>query len=454
MPIRDLIESYKFGDGLPRLAIIRKGAPKVSEDRPGADLVTHFRVVMQAPYERYQSVVEQLFGDKPELFAPVRFFAPNMEDVYSFWMSESSKTKLLHQCDGETETRWFDPETGKNMRGERSCSGKAADGGCGCKPSAELRCYLPTLNQEIGLPGYVSFVTTSWNDVRNLMACFLDIERMGFHDLRRVEFAIGRAMRPINTPVARPKDEKEAAEFRKKFKHDWKPGEKAKRSKSLMYLRVTEKFSREFVLPPPLANAQLPAAGAPQLESVTGRAIVTADTPRQERRISALASAPPLRFEPDEEDVKVGPPLRFEPDEEDEDDDEIQIGEMIDEDGVAQTSLRVGAPLIQPDDTPRWTDEEGKWNGFLQWVNQHLKLTAKTVTETLVDFEALQLGDWRRVRRWATAAVVAEAMGYDAGRIEVYTSSMGGDPDTAVELNALALQIVARREQLADAETA
>jgi hypothetical protein len=425
MPIRDLLDSYKFGDGLPRLAVIRKGAPKPNDNQPGRDLDGYFRIVMQPPYENHASTAAQLFGEKPTQFDQVRFFAPNMNDVYSFWMMESSRTKLLHQCDGESETRWFDAESGKNMRGQRACSGLA--GQCACKPSAELRCYLPALNQEIGLPGFVSFVTTSWNDVRSLMACFLDIAAMGYTDLRLVEFTIGRAKKPINTPVAAPKDAKEAAAFRQKFKHDWKPGEKAKREKSLMFIRVTEAFSRGYMLPPPLMAAQLTAGEQASVESVTGRGIVTQtslrDSPRQERRIAGLSkSAPPLRFEPDAEE-----------------DDEIQIGEMVGEEGSDGDQ----------DDTPRWTDEEGKWNAFLQWVNQHLKLTAKTVAETMLSFEALGLGDWRRVRRWATAAVVAEAMGYDAGRIEVYTSSMGGDPDTAVELNALALQIVERREELA-----
>lgn len=426
MPIRDLQEGYKFGDGLPRLAIIRKGAPKIKEDRPGADLDGYFRIVMQPPYERYASIAEQLFGEKPDKFDQVRFFAPAMNDVFSYWMTESSNTKLLHQCDGEMETRWFDPETGKNMRGARVCSGLA--GQCACKPSAELRCYLPALNHEIGLPGFVSFVTTSWNDVRSLMACLMDIAAMGYSDLRAVEFTIGRAKKPINTPVAKPKDAREAAEFRQKFKHDWKPGEKAKRQKSLMYIRVTEAFSRGYMIPPPLMAAQLTAGDMPKIEGVTGRGIVTADTPRQERRIAGLSHSAGTLFPP---------PLHFEPDEEE--DDEIQIGEIVGEGGEGPED---GS---EPSLPPRWTDEDGKWNAFLQWVNQHLKLTAKTVAETLVNFEALDLGDWRRVRRWATAAVVAEAMGYDAGRIEVYTSSMGGDPDTAVELNALALQIVQRR---------
>lgn len=421
MPIKDLVERYQFGDGLPCFAIIRKGAPKPNDKQPGRDLPGFFRVVMQPGFERFTSTVETLFGAEPKEFGPVRFLGAGMNDVFEFWLEEHVSTKMIHRCDGEQQVQWFNPDTGKYERGGQACARGSAPP-CACKPSGVLKLSLPDLNREIGLPGYVKLVTTSWEDVRNLMSCFKDIERMGYTDLRRVEFVIGRAPKAINTPVPEPKTDAEQEAFRKNHNgKNWKPGEKAKYKKSLIYFRVSERFSREFMLPLSLTGMLEDGFGKRQLESTTGTHIVHEGDERPQRRIGGPLSDP------------LPPP----------EDSDVTEAEFVEDDDEAGEEI--------PDFAlPKWEQSPSKnadmWAVFVKTARDKYSMTEATVKELLMEVESLTIGDWRIKRNLASACLIANSQRYDCKAIEVYTSKMTPrvPVDTAHEINDLACLIAVK----------
>lgn len=291
MPIRQIEQGYEFGAGLPCIGRLRKGGKKQT-NRPGADL-NYFRFTPEPGYERYASIFPALYGAEPTFFSPVRFGGSVVEDVFDFWMKEHTATKLTRKCDGETQVRWFDARSGETSNEPVACA--APD--CACKQVGRLKLFLPDLINEIGVFGYVLLSTTSLWDIRNILSCLRDLERI-VGDLSSVDFLIGRAPRFITVPVPEPKDK---SSYRRNHEgRDWKPGDRMNTTKNLIYIRPNESYTKRVLLGAVTTDSpQLPAGEAerPQLMQ----------KPRPPRRIGAKANEPPPVEDDDEDERDESP---------------------------------------------------------------------------------------------------------------------------------------------------
>lgn len=356
MPIIKLEQDYEFGAGLPCIGRIRKGGPKIDAKRPGPDL-KYFRFTPEPGFERVTPVFQQLYGEQPAHFTPVRFAGAITEDVFSYWNMAHTASKLMHKCDGEVQARHFDAATGEYSSDPLACESP----GCGCKNTGRVKLFMPQLINEIGTFGYVMLTTTSIWDIRNLLNCFKDLERI-VGDLSSVDFLIGRAGRIITAPMPKPKTQAEADKFRRTHNgKDWQPGERMNITKSLIYIRPNEAYTKQVLLASVSSAPQLPAPEATTSRTATGQA-------RNERRIGAPPAPPPI--------------------DDDQDDD--------DHDGES---------------APEWLNEG------LKWVKDNFEMGSNAINDALTF-----AGDWQSDKNIFKAAIVAASCTYDLTLIEQATS--------------------------------
>lgn len=292
MPIKSIDQSYEFGSGLPCIGRLRKGGAKTDPRRPGPDL-TYFRFTPEPGFERFAGVFEHFYGKEPQFFSPVRFGGSTIEDVFDFWMKEHTATKMTRKCDGETQVRHFDASTGETSTEPVACA--APD--CACKQVGRLKLFLPDLINEIGVFGYVMLTTTSLYDIRNILSCMRDLERI-IGDLSSVDFLIGRASRIISVPVPKPKD---AAAYKRKHERDWKPGDRMNTTKNLIYIRPNERFTKQVLL-------GVVSSDAPQLPERSASAtmqVLNNGQPRPQRRIGS--PPPPVTDDYEDDEVDDAP---------------------------------------------------------------------------------------------------------------------------------------------------
>lgn len=362
MPIKAIEQGYEFGAGLPCIGRLRKGGRKET-NRPGPDL-SYFRFTPEPGYERYAGIFPALYGAEPVLFSPVRFGGAVVEDVFDFWMKEHTATKLTRKCDGETQVRHFVAETGETSSEPVAC--QAPD--CACKQVGRLKLFLPALINEVGVFGYVLLTTTSLWDIRNILSCLRDLERI-VGDLSSVDFLIGRAPRIISTPVPKPKD---AAAYRKKHEgRDWKPGDRMNTTKNLIYIRPNEAYTKRVLLGMVTEAPQLPAPASERpavMQQPAAPRRIGTHVPDKERIGGRGAEPEPHSFEDDEDD-----------------------GE---------------------DTAPKWLDEG------LKWVKDNFEMSSAQINRAL-EFAA----DWQDSKEAFMAAIICAQFDYNLSLIEEYTSS-------------------------------
>lgn len=181
----------------PEIGQLRKGAPKPNEKQPGKDL-TFFRFTSDIP--EVQAAFDAAYDGEPRLinvFLPFRSVDDNMDA----WQEEYRAGGLVHRCNGETVVLWQKSD-GSYSHDSKPCeyaSGKKqrSQKEPGCKPVGRLKVIIP----ELGRLAYVTVLTTSTHDIRNLDAqlrALAGLSKSG--DLRGIPLQLRRRPNKISTP--------------------------------------------------------------------------------------------------------------------------------------------------------------------------------------------------------------------------------------------------------------
>jgi hypothetical protein len=187
------------GAALPRLGILRKGAPKPNENRPGADLKTHFRFecedkVAAADFER-------AYGAQPNHIR-VMFYYPTTAQNFETWQEHHSAGALKHRCDGQTCVLSLQAD-GTYAHDSIPCPSIALkaqnpniDKKHLCRPIGRLKVVIPELQRM----AYILVPTTSINDILELQSNLEAAEALR-GDLRGIPFILSRRPRKVSTPT-------------------------------------------------------------------------------------------------------------------------------------------------------------------------------------------------------------------------------------------------------------
>lgn len=224
MPIKALSkQDVRFGAGLPRLAKLKKGAPK-TESGFGADL-DYFRVAFEAPYSADATnltIWTQLYGDKPTVFNHVFLLGQTTDEVFSAWYeSYGAGAVLKTRCDGETRVRTYDDKTARWSDAPTPCTCDPENRTC--KQVGRLNFIPYDFVRATGLLGYITLETHSLYDIIALTNHVRDIFQL-YGTVTGIPFVLGRADRLVSTRY----------------------GNKRKQAtKSLVYLHPARQFAAE-----------------------------------------------------------------------------------------------------------------------------------------------------------------------------------------------------------------
>lgn len=186
------------GAAFPRVGILRKGAAKPSETRPGADLKDHFRFESDDPSAA--QAFAQAYGDKPNNIRVMFYFATTAEN-FETWQEHHSRGALKHRCDGRTCVLSLLPN-GTYSHEPVACPSIALkaqnptiDKMHLCRPVGRLKVIIPELQRM----AYVLVPTTSINDILELQSNLEAAEALR-GDLRGIPFILSRRPRKVSTP--------------------------------------------------------------------------------------------------------------------------------------------------------------------------------------------------------------------------------------------------------------
>lgn len=204
MPIKGLTNQ---GSGFPRLGKLRKGAVKPEGRSVAADL-DYFRFVPTFGDEAYQVDLATAFrdalGPKPTSFHVYMAYDTTDETFRTSCDIWDNAGTLLHRCDGETVTQWW--EGTEKVKGERPCKpgehGKNRDGS-DRRPIDDAVGHLWVVIPELLQAGYVGTVeleTHSKNDIAHIDQVLRKVESMNHGHLTGIPFTLFRQDQEINTP--------------------------------------------------------------------------------------------------------------------------------------------------------------------------------------------------------------------------------------------------------------
>lgn len=245
MPIKALSkQEVRFGAGLPRLAKVKKGAPK-TESGFGADL-DHFRIAFEAPYSQDPANAEvwkQLYGEKPTVFNHVFLLGQTTDEVFSAWYENYGAGAVLKtRCDGETRVRTYNEQTARWTDTPSPCTCDPENRTC--KQVGRLNFIPYDFVRVTGHLGYITLETHSLYDIIALTNHVRDIFQL-FGTVTGIPFVLGRADRQVSTRYG---------------------NKRRQATKSLVYLHPARQFAAEklvgaFTETPQLGGAQaaLPA---------------------------------------------------------------------------------------------------------------------------------------------------------------------------------------------------
>lgn len=175
---------------LPRIGILRKGAPK-PERGPGRDL-KHFR--FQTEDQDAAEKFAHFYGTEPKL---IRFFLPERtaEENFECWREEWVRSSLKHRCDGQTCVQSL-TSSGDYTDEPLPCPYlELPDRKKGCKQVGRLQVVIPELKRL----AYVVVLTTSIHDILELYANLRALEATR-GDLRGIPLHLYRVPRKISVP--------------------------------------------------------------------------------------------------------------------------------------------------------------------------------------------------------------------------------------------------------------
>lgn len=186
------------GAAFPRVGILRKGAVKPNENRPGADLKDHFR--FESDDRDALTAFHAAYGDKPNHIRVMFYYATAAEN-FETWQEHHSAGALKHRCDGRTcvltllsnGTYSHEPVPCPSIELKRK--DPAIDKKHLCRPVGRLKVIIPELQRM----AYVLVPTTSINDILELQAN-LEAAQALRGDLRGIPFILSRRPRKVSTP--------------------------------------------------------------------------------------------------------------------------------------------------------------------------------------------------------------------------------------------------------------
>lgn len=160
-PILGLTDKQSATPRLPVLGQLRKGEPRPeSGNRPGKD-TDHFRFTSDDP--EVLAAFEQAYGQGPQTLSPVYLPYHSVKDNFPTWREKWVRGGLVHRCDGETVSIWFDPKRLVYIRDPRVDGRPMACPG-GCSKRGRLYLVLPGLIAA-GHVGLVMLSTGSTHDI-------------------------------------------------------------------------------------------------------------------------------------------------------------------------------------------------------------------------------------------------------------------------------------------------
>ena len=246
------------GAALPRLGVLRKGAPKPSEKQPGRDLGDCFRFDTDDTdaLEHFTAI----YGEKPNHIRVMLMYATVSEN-FETWQEHHSAGALKHRCDGRTCVLWLDERTGRYQHTPKECPSLALlrenpniDKKHLCRPVGRLKLVLPELERM----AYVLLQTTSINDILELQSNLEAFAAMR-GDLRGMPLILSRKARKVSTPGS--------------------DGKRARREKWLLSLEPAPDWVRAQLVT--MERAALPGAPralpAPVIDTTTGEILDSAD---------------------------------------------------------------------------------------------------------------------------------------------------------------------------------
>jgi hypothetical protein len=187
------------GAALPRLGILRKGAPKPNENRPGADLRTHFR--FECDDAAAAGDFQRAYGEKPNHIR-IMFYYPTTAENFETWQEHHSAGALKHRCDGQvcvlslqsdgTYTHDRLPCPSIELKSQNPNIDKKHL----CRPIGRLKIVIPELQRM----AYILVPTTSINDILELQSNLEAAEALR-GDLRGIPFILSRRPRKVSTPT-------------------------------------------------------------------------------------------------------------------------------------------------------------------------------------------------------------------------------------------------------------
>lgn len=277
MPIVGLMpQNENVFAGLPRIAKLRKGAPKEQRTRKdgstyevvGKDL-DYLRPVFDPEYEHLKSKFTALYGKNPNNMTAF-LNADSVVEAFDFWKEEWTATTMLTRCDGMNKHVWFNQKNGRYQTSKVLCDVK-----CGCKAVGRLNLILPDFTMETGVLGYFTIETHSEEDIRTLYARITSIWAT-FGKLRGVPLVMYRVPRKLSVPeIGQDKE---------------RTGKRMNKTMHMLDIRVSPEYTKQHLLAAITSErGQLPAPPVSSLPVSTQRAITVLNPDRS--RIGALPAS-------------------------------------------------------------------------------------------------------------------------------------------------------------------
>jgi hypothetical protein len=249
MPILDIMQKQPTGTGLPRIAKIHKGSPKVERTNGkgdkylsvGTDL-PYFRVEFNPGYEYLSAEFAQKYGAEPTEL-PFKFNADHPLQAMDAWYEEwNSSGTMLHRCDGVNQAVTFNTSTGHFDHNQYACAMPS----CKCKKTARLELIMMDFMESTGVLGTITFETHADTDIRTLYAHLSGYYAL-FGTLRNIPFILTRAPREISAP---------------KMNGAQRTGERMKITKSLVDVIADPEYVQNHLAS---LRASLPQRSAPRI---------------------------------------------------------------------------------------------------------------------------------------------------------------------------------------------
>lgn len=265
MPIYGLTD--RPGQGFDRIAKLYKGGEKETRTKNGKEYevvgkdLNYFRIEFEPQHEHLREIWEAMYGVEPDEFQGVFLTAPTTDEAFQAWKEEwNASATLLHRCDGENQTAWYNADAGINMRSKKACE---VNNGCGCKETGRIDLVLPDFCAESGVLGVITLTTHSVFDIMAIHGRLKMLERIN-GSLIGVPLVIGRAPREINVP------RKDANGKQSRMKT----------TKSLIYINPTTDFTKGRLIP------TLAGVIAPQLMATGTENVAVGNEPVREIRLA------------------------------------------------------------------------------------------------------------------------------------------------------------------------